>query len=97
MHDEKIIQPEVQEEPFKVELDMAIDLSSDQINTIASGAADLWVFGSLEYEDFLDCNHEKRFCCRWTKDPHNSSHYYFVADDTAPINYRKGEPKKKKS
>jgi hypothetical protein len=63
-----------------------IDLSKELIKEISTEAAGLWLFGAIDYRDFLGDAHSVRFCFRrWQ--PEQTGIHYFEHDLTAPQSY----------
>jgi hypothetical protein len=71
--------------------DYGIELSDDELAAIQKDEAWLWLYGSLEYTDFLGEKRQTRFCWRYANrnpagDPKT---YYFSSDGDPPEAYTK--------
>lgn len=66
-NDGDVIGPHVGEKPKSWNHETKYDLTfqADTIDREASGYTRLWVFGYLEYEDFIGITHKLGFCARW--------------------------------
>lgn len=65
-----------------------IILTQDQIGEVATTQKWLWIFGFINYKDFLGNPHESRFCIKWASIPQrDGGPVGFVWDDETPPEY----------
>jgi hypothetical protein len=64
-----------------------IELTDQQRLAVKNKEAALWLYGRLEYEDFMDEPHFIGFCWRWGC-PDGVGLYYFYVDEKTPQQYR---------
>jgi hypothetical protein len=68
-----------------------LQLSKDELEPIKSGRSFLWVYGFINYFDFMGDLHEKRFCLKWLAGgPERPIMTGFVVDPLTPHTYVKG-------
>jgi hypothetical protein len=82
-----IIDSEPQARPFGAEVHFGIDLQESEIAQLTDGQADLWLFCSVCYLDFMDHAHEVNFCWRWAQRPPGVGLHYWESDGDPPAAY----------
>jgi hypothetical protein len=77
----------VKSDPYcRFEIRLTIELSDEQIATIAKQTAHLWLYCRLHYTNFLEDRYEARACWAWTK-PRGDGKYYWSGDGYPPSAY----------
>jgi hypothetical protein len=69
------------------EIPYAIHLTDEQFARIGDGTANLWIYCSLHYRDFLDNPHQVGFCWRWGQEPPGEGIFGFITDRSSPPEY----------
>lgn len=64
-----------------------IELSAAERASAASGTAWLWVYGVIQYRDFLQTSRKARFCWRYANQNVDSVFYAFASDGGPPSAY----------
>jgi hypothetical protein len=68
------------------------DLSEDQIRLVLAGSNTLWVYGYINFRDFLGMTHKLGFCLRWVPPEREASiGGVFLQDGPAHYSYRTEE------
>ena len=62
----------------------SVELTDVEQESVQSGSAWLWLFGSLHYTDFLGDHREARFCFRYDKRPRGILNPFAFFNDGAP-------------
>jgi hypothetical protein len=74
---------EPQESPFEARVYFPMNFSDEQRRDFGSGAQ-LWLYGSVKYRDFMNNEHEARFCCRWAQEPGDPGNLFWFSNDGNP-------------
>lgn len=79
------------ESDFRPGIYITVEISEAERHAMIAGGSWLWVYGFLQYNDFMDNLWEARFCWRYANrnPPGDPEHFYFDRDGQPPKGYTK--------